>query len=227
MEVPGNGQTVPLAAGDTVVVELGSAPMSYREVAALPTPPAGEVTGPVSTTLESVDMPTFLNQPLPTGTATNTPTATPTRRPAPPTPRPTSIPTSRPRPTATTPACPSNCPTLRINVPHTAPPHGMFGIEWDVLGAPVPSGYSYVLEFSLDQASWQRTPLLQWKNQQGQGEMWEEGGHMHAEIRGPGPGNWYWRVCLVAVADPAGPSCCCGPSHTIIHTRDDTCPDHH
>jgi hypothetical protein len=219
-EVSGAGQTVQLDPGETLVVEVGSPPVAYRDVAVAPTVPAVEASSPMSVTLESADLPTFLNEPLPTGTPTNTPTATPTRRPPTATPRPPApTATQRPRPTATTPMCPPNCPTFRINVPSGAPPRGLFGIEWDVLGGQVPSGYSYVLEFSQDQASWGRTPPLRWKDSQGQGELWEAGGHMHAEIHGPGPGNWYWRVCIVR--SETGPSCCCGPSHVIIHERDD------
>jgi hypothetical protein len=93
-----------------------------------------------------------------------------------------------------------------------------------VLYAPVPAGYSFVLEFSQDQASWGRTPVLKWKDSQGQGELWEQAGHMNAEIHGPGPGNWYWRVCIVRTA--TGPSCCCGPSHTIVHERGDGGHEH-
>lgn len=217
--VSGGGSTMPVAPGDTLVVKVGSSPVRYAEVAMVPEAPAGEVTGSEEAGVQGGDMPTFLNKPLPSPTATDTPTATATSRPIPPSP--TATATRRPQPTATTPVCPRNCPTFRINVPSTAPPYGLFGIEWDVLGASVPSGYAYVLEFSQDQASWGRTPPLTWKDSQGMGELWQAGGHTNAEIHGPGPGKWFWRVCIVR--SEAGPSCCCGPSHTIEHQRDDGC----
>jgi len=219
VEVTAGGSTVPAAPGDTLMVELGSPPVSYGAVAMVPTAPVQEPTGEMTASLEGPDMPTFLNLPLPSATPTDTPTVTPTTRPPTATvPRPTATATLRPQPTATTPVCPPNCPTFRINVPSGAPPYGLFGIEWDVLGGSVPAGYSYVLEFSQDQASWGRTPALRWKDAQGQGELWEASGHMNAEIHGAGPGNWYWRVCIVQ--SETGPSCCCGPSHSIAHERD-------
>lgn len=219
VEVTAGGSTVPLAPGDTLMVELGSPPVSYASVAMVPTAPMGETSGELTASLEGADMPTFLNQPLPTGTPTSTPSPTATSRPTQPPPSPTA--TRRPQATPTTPACPPNCPTFRINVPSGAPPYGLFGVEWDVLGGSVPPGYSYVLEFSQDQSSWGRTPPLRWKDAQGQGELWETRGHMNAEIHGAGPGNWYWRVCIVR--SETGPSCCCGPSHAIAHQRDDSC----
>jgi len=217
-EVTAGGSTTALSPGDTLMVEVGSPPVSYGAVAMLPTPPVDETSGGLAASVEGADMPTFLNQPIPTGTPTNTPPPTSTPRPVQPSPTPTA---TRPRPTATTPVCPSNCPTFRINVPSTAPPNRLFGMEWDVLGGSVPAGYSYVLEFSQDQSSGGRTPVLKWKDSQGQGDLWLEGGHIKAEIHGPGPGNWYWRVCIVR--SETGPSCCCGPSHTIAHQRDDSC----
>jgi hypothetical protein len=219
VEVSAGGSTVPLVPGDTMMVELGSSPVSYASVAMVPTAPAEQSSGETTASVQAADMPTFLNQPLPTGTPTNTPSPTATSKPAPPAPSPTA--TRQPQPTATTPVCPQNCPTFRINVPSSARPYGVFGIEWDVLGGSVPPGYAYVLEFSQDQASWGRTPPLTWKDAQGQGELWQAGGHTNAEIHGAGPGKWYWRVCIVR--SETGPSCCCGPSHTIEHQRDDGC----
>lgn len=209
-EVSGGGRTVRPAPGDTLVVEPGSPPMSYRDVAMLPASPAIEPSTSVSYTLQSADLPTFLNRPLPTGTPTNTPTATPTRRPATATPI--------PKPTATATPKPISCPTLKINVPSSAFPKRVFGLEWDALGAPVPAGYSFAVEFSPDQASWNRTPPLRPREEGG--ELWFEGGHWHAELSGPGTeGTWYWRVCLVKTSDPTGPSVCCGPTHPIDHGR--------
>lgn len=105
------------------------------------------------------------------------------------------------------------CPTLTINVPSDAPPRRVFGIEWDST-APLPSGWEYALQYSADQDSWTRLPVPldpYW---------YEEGGHFKAVIRGPGvEGTFYWQVCLVNMADPTGPSECCGPAHTIIHRR--------
>jgi hypothetical protein len=223
VEIAAGGSTVAVAPGDTLMVELGSSPVSYKSVAVVPAAPAEDTPVEVSAQIQGADMPTFLNQPLPTGTPTNTPSPTSTSRPVQPSPTPTA--TSRPRPTATTPVCPQNCPWFQINVPSGAPPYGLFGMEWDVSRHPVPAGYSYVLEFSQDQNSWGRTPPLTWKDSQGQGELWEEGGHMHAEVHGAGPGNWYWRVCIVRTA--TGPSCCCGQPHLIVHERDDSCSDGH
>jgi hypothetical protein len=219
VEVAGGGSTMSVAPGDTLMVQVGFSPVRYAEVAMLPEAPAGEATGSEEAAVQGGDMPTFLNKPLPTATPTDTPTATATSRPVPPSPTPTA--TRRPQPTATTPLCPQNCPTFRINVPSTAPPYRVFGIEWDVLGGSAPSGYAYVLEFSQDGASWGRTPPLRWKDSQGVGELWQAGGHINAEINGPGPGKWLWRVCVVKTE--TGPSCCCGPSHAIEHQRDDGC----
>jgi hypothetical protein len=210
IEVTGGGQTVQLLPGDMLVVEPGSPPESYQEaVVALEEEEEEEEEPDISVdcALESIDLWSFGNEPLaeeyrePAETPTHTPTATATSRP-------TYTPTSTPTATATR----ISCPTLTIKLPSGAPPHLPFGIEWDVTGAPVPSGYGYTLDFSQDQASWQRASI--WR-------IWPEGGYMHAEVQGPGEGNFYWRVCLVNMADPAGPSECCGPSHAIIHTRDE------
>ncbi len=220
--VTGGGQTVELLAGETLLVEPGSPPEYYQEaVVALEEEEEEEPEISVACNLESIDLWSFGNRPLaeeyaePVETPSHTPTSTPTA-----TREPTSTPTatSTARPTATTPACPPDCPTFRINVPSGGPPYGLFGIEWDVLGGSVPAGFSYVLEYSQDQSSWGRTPILTWKDSQGHGQLWEAGGHVNAEIHGPGPGTWYWRVCIVR--SETGPSCCCGPSHTIIHERD-------
>ena len=208
IEVTGGGQTVQLLPGDMLVVEPGSPPESYQEaVVALEEEEEEEEEPDISVdcALESIDLWSFGNEPLaeeyrePAETPTHTPTATATSRP-------TYTPTSTPTATATR----ISCPTLTIKLPSGAPPHLPFGIEWDVTGAPVPSGYGYTLDFSQDQASWQRASI--WR-------LWQEGGYMHAEVQGPGEGHFYWRVCLVNVADPTGPSECCGASHLIIHER--------
>ncbi len=213
VEVTGNGQTVPLASGDTVVVELGSAPVSYREVAALPTPPAAEVTGPVSTTLESVDMPTFLNQPVAAGTPTNTPTATPTTRPAPPTSAPTPTHTRTPRPTATVP-----CPTIHIREPSRAPARGPFGIEFNRTGAK-PGGYDWAVRYRPVGGSWIHLPVP--------ATVVKRGDYWMAEVRSPGEGSYQWQVCIARRSDPTGPFYCCSNWKTIEHATDDTCPDCH
>ena len=206
IDVTGGGQTVQLLPGDMLVVEPGSPPESYQEAAvALEEEEEEEPDISVDCALESIDLWSFGNEPLaeeyrePAETPTHTPTATATSRP-------THTPTSTPTATATR----ISCPTLTIKLPSGAPPHLPFGIEWDVTGAPVPSGYGYTLDFSQDQTSWQRASI--WRT-------WQEGGYMHAEVQGPGEGHFYWRVCLVNMADPTGPSECCGASHLIIHER--------
>ena len=165
----------------------------------------------------------------PTGTPepTDTPQPpTPTETPLPPTPTDTPLPpvatrapsptrtplppTQTPRPTPT-----MSCPYLTINVPSAAPVQGPFGIEWDS-SAPLPGGWEYALEFRPKacvpswRCVWTRLPVpLGW---------WEEGGHLHAQLRGPGEGGvWYWRVCLVNTADLRGPSSCCGEPFAISH----------
>ena len=208
IEVTGGGQTVQLLPGDMLVVEPGSPPESYQEAVVALEEEEEEEEEPdifVDCALESIDLWSFGNEPLaeeyrePAETPTHTPTATATSRP-------TYTPTSTPTATATR----MSCPTLTIKLPSGAPPHLPFGIEWEVTGAPVPSGYGYTLDFSQDQASWQRASI--WR-------IWQEGGYMHAEVQGPGEGPFHWRVCLVNMADPTGPSECCGASHLIIHER--------
>ncbi len=207
IDVSGAGETVELLPGDMLVVEPGSPPESYQEAVVVLEEEEEEDEPDISVdcALESIDLWSFGNEPLaeeyrePAETPTHTPTATATSRP-------THTPTSTPTATATR----ISCPTLTIKLPSGAPPHLPFGIEWDVTGAPVPSGYGYTLDFSQDQASWQRASI--WRT-------WQEGGYMHAEVQGPGEGHFYWRVCLVNMADPTGPSECCGASHLIIHER--------
>jgi len=208
IDVTGAGETVQLQPGDMLVVEPGSPPELYQEaVVALEEEEEEEEEPDISVdcALESIDLWSFGNEPLaeeyrePAEIPTHTPTATATSRP-------TYTPTSTPTATATH----ISCPTLTIKLPSGAPPHLPFGIEWDVTGAPVPSGYGYTLDFSQDQASWQRASI--WR-------IWPEGGYMHAEVQGPGEGHFYWRVCLVNMADPTGPSECCGALHLIIHER--------
>ena len=212
IDVTGAGETVELLPGDMLVVEPGSPAESYQEaVVALEEEEEEEPEISVACNLESVDLWSFANRPLaeeyaePLETPSDTPTstATATREPTK-----TATATSTATPTAT--ATRISCPTLTIKLPSGAPPVLPFGIEWDVTGAPVPSGYGYTLDFSQDQASWQRASI--WR-------IWPEGGYMHAEVQGPGEGPFHWRVCLVNMADPTGPSECCGASHLIIHER--------
>jgi hypothetical protein len=185
---------------------------------------------PTSTPLPRTATATASSTPTPEPTATQTPTdtpqpPTPTETPLPPTPTdtpspmtvrlpsPTSTalpPTRTPRPTPT-----MVCPILTINVPSAAPAQGLFGIEWDST-MPLPSGWEYALEFRPEtcvpswKCVWTRLPVpLGW---------WEEGGHLHAQVGGPGEvGIWYWRVCLVNTADVRGPSNCCGELFAIHH----------
>jgi hypothetical protein len=199
--VSGGGRTVDLGAGQTLVVKPGAVPEPFVDAATAPSTPVEEPQPPANCALEGVELPTFLNEPQPTTTPTSTATATT---------EPTHTATATSTPTAT--ATRISCPTLTIRLPSGAPPHLPFGIEWDVTGAPVPSGYGYTLDFSHDQASWQRASI--WRT-------WQEGGYMHAEVQGPGEGHFYWRICLVNSANVSGPSECCGPSHAIIHARDE------
>ncbi|NIN66255.1 MAG: hypothetical protein GTO63_16500 [Anaerolineae bacterium] len=205
IDVTGRGQTVQLRAGDTLVVEPGLPPVAYEEPPMAPPAPTKEPI-PVVHTLVGIDLPTFLNEPLPTGTPTNTATAA--REPGP-----TPTPTGTATPTAT--ATRTSCPTLVISAPHLAYPRRVFGMEWDVRDAAIPSGWQFVFEFSGDpspQAVWQRSQP---------DRVYEEHGHWKADLHGPGEGNWYWRVCLVA--DPTGPVQleCCSEAHLIVHQRDE------
>lgn len=194
IQVIGAGQTFQLGAGEMLVVEPGSPPERYQgAVAAAPS------AGPACCSPGIIDLGSFGNRPVPT----RTPTAT---REAAHTPTATSTATS----TAT--ATRISCATLTINTPHTARPYGVFGMEWDATGAPVPGGWEFALEFSQDpspQAAWQRAQP---------DRIYQEGGHWKAELHGPGSGDWYWRVCLVS--EPGGPSQCCGEPHMIMHQRD-------
>jgi len=151
-------------------------------------------------------------------TPTDTPTALPpTGTPLPPTPTRRPVPSATPVPPTRTPRpTPTmTCPTLKINVPSAAPAWGIFGIEWDST-SPLPAGWEYALEFRPEtcvpswKCVWTRLPVpLDW---------WEQGGHLNAQVRGPGEaGIWYWRVCLVNMADPSGPSVCCGEPFRIAH----------
>lgn len=194
IQVIGAGQTFQLGAGEMLVVEPGSPPEPYQGAVA-----AAPFDGPECCSPESIDLGSFGNRPVPTRTPTATRDATHT---------PTATSTATPTATATR----RSCPTLTINTPHTARPYGVFGMEWDATGAPVPGGWEFALEFSQDpspQAAWQRAQP---------DRIYQEGGHWKAELHGPGAGHWYWRVCLVS--EPGGPSQCCGEPHMIMHQRD-------
>lgn len=183
--------TLDVVAYDTALDE--SAPASVTVVVVAPSP---------SPTITPTDTPTSTPTDTPTSTSTSTPISAPTSTP-------TRIPTSTPTRVGIP---PTSCPTLRINAPSEAPAQLPFGVEWDVTGAPVPSGHGYALEFSRDQTSWQRASIMR---------QWEEGGYQRAEVPGPGgEGEFYWRVCLVAV-DGTGPAQCCSEPHRINHTRPD------
>jgi hypothetical protein len=213
VEVSAGGRTVPLVPGDTLMVELGSAPVSYGAVAMLPTPPTDDTSDSVSASVESVDMPTFLNQPLPTGTPTNTPPPTSTRRPVQPSPTPTSPP--QPSPTKKS----VRCPKFTIRVPALAPARGPFGIEFEKEGA-LPTGggpdrYWYAVEFTTPGGQWTRGPVPANVQRRGQ--------YLMAEVRAPGAGTFWWRICLVNPADPTGPSVCCSDPWEIDHITDEPC----
>ncbi len=106
-----------------------------------------------------------------------------------------------------------SCPGLRITLgPAQTRPYQTFGIQFERPGA-IPAGYDYVVEFSADSASWNRTQPVPAKVRQ-------DGAYWMAETSGPGEGTFYWRVCLVNMANPAGPAVCCTePPHKIIHAR--------
>ncbi len=203
--VSGGGQTVDLGAGQMLVVEPGMAPEPFSGGVPVPTTPVDESAPPATCGLSGIDLPTFLNEPLPTTTPTSTPTATrePTK---------TATATSTATPTATATRPP--CPTLSIKVPSSCYPRRACGLEWDSSG-PIPGGYEFGIEYSADEVNWTRlaVPLDPY--------WYQEGGHFKAVINGPGAGTWYWRICLVSQSDLKGPSECCGPSHAIIHSRDE------
>jgi hypothetical protein len=204
--VSGGGQTTDLGVGQMLVVKPGMAPEPFAEEMPITTAPVDDSPPAASCGLLGVDLSTFLNEPLPTTTATSTPTAT-----REPTHTPTATSTATPTPTAT--ATRVACPTLSINVPHQCYPRRACGLEWDSSG-PIPAGYEFAIEYSGDEANWTRLPVPldpYW---------YQEGGHFKAVIYGPGEGTWYWHICLVNTSDLSGSSECCGPSHTIIHARD-------
>jgi hypothetical protein len=208
VEVTAGGSTVPVASGDTLMVELGSAPVSYASVAMVPTAPAGESSEGVASQLEGADMPTFLNQPLPTGTPTNTPPPTSTPRPAP---SPTA--TRKPQPTATPRGI--DCPTITIREPSRAPARGPFGIEFDRNPAK-PGSHVYVVEFRQPGGSWLRAEPVP-ANVTKRGQYWM------ADLRAPGEGEWQWRICLARASDPYGEAVCCSATKQITHASDEPC----
>ena len=209
VEVTAGGTTVPLAPGDTLMVEVGSSPVSYGAVAMVPTAPVQEPTSEVTASIEGPDMPTFLNQPLPTGTPTNTPPPTSTPRPTQAPPLPTA--TSRPQPTATVRSV--DCPTITIREPSVAPAQGPFGIEFDRQPGK-PAGYEWAVEFRQPNGPWNRAEPVP-ANVDKRGQFWM------AELRAPGEGEWHWRICLVASDDLRGPSYCCSERKVITHQVQD------
>jgi hypothetical protein len=211
VEVTGAGSTVPAAPGDTLLVELGQAPVSYGGVAMVPTAPAQEATVEVTSSIQGADMPTFLNQPLPTATPTNTPPPTSTPRPVPPSPTPTA--TTRPQPTATPRSV--DCPTITIREPSRAPARGPFGIEFDRHPGK-PGGYEYVVEFRQPNGPWNRAEPVP-------ASVSKRGDYWMADVRAPGEGEWHWRICLVAANDLRGEAVCCSAEHVITHATDEQC----
>jgi hypothetical protein len=211
VEVTGAGSTVPAAPGDTLLVELGQAPVSYGDVAMVPTAPAQEATVEVTSSIQGADMPTFLNQPLPTATPTNTPPPTSTPRPVPPSPTPTA--TTRPQPTATPRSV--DCPTITIREPSRAPARGPFGIEFDRHPGK-PGGYEYVVEFRQPNGPWNRAEPVP-------ASVSKRGDYWMADVRAPGEGEWHWRICLVAANDLRGEAVCCSAEHVITHATDEQC----
>jgi hypothetical protein len=121
-------------------------------------------------------------------------------------------PTAPAEPTATTASV--LCPSLRITLPPSQTrPKQTFGIQFDRTGA-MPAGYDYIVEFSGDNATWNRTQPIP-------ARVREDGAHWMAETSGPGvEGTFYWRICLVKTTDPGGPALCCTqPPAKIVHTR--------
>jgi hypothetical protein len=200
--VSGGGRTVELRSGETLVVKPGTDPEPYVDTGDVA---SHVVEGAPSCGLQGTDLPTFLNEPAPTTTPTSTATATR---------EPTSTPTATSTATPTATATRLPCPQLTINVPSNCYPRRACGLEWDS-SSPIPAGYEFAIEYSADETNWTRLPVPldpYW---------YQEGGHFKAVIHGPGAGTWYWHICLVNTADLGGPSECCGPSHAIIHARDD------
>ena len=211
VEVTAGGSTVPAAPGDTLMVELGQAPVSYSAVAVVPTAPVQEATVEVTNSIQGADMPTFLNQPLPTGTPTNTPPPTSTPRPTQAPPTPTA--TSRPQPTATPRSI--DCPTITIREPLRAPAQGPFGIEFDRQPGK-PGGYEWVVEFRQPNGQWNRAEPVP-ANVDKRGQYWM------AEVRAPGEGEWHWRICLVKANNLRGEAVCCSRRQVITHATDEPC----
>jgi hypothetical protein len=200
---------VPVAPGDTLMVQVGSTPVSYGQVAMVPTAPVAEETSEVGiASVQGGDMPTFLNQPLPTGTPTNTPVPTSTPRPTQAPASPTA--TSRPQPTATRSV---DCPTITIREPSVAPAQGPFGIEFDRQPGK-PAGYEWAVEFRQPNGPWNRAQPVP-ASVEKRGQFWM------AEVRAPGEGEWHWRICLVASDNLGGPSYCCSVRNVITHQVQD------
>jgi hypothetical protein len=214
VEVTAGGSTVPVVPGDTLMVELGSPAVSYGTVAMVPTASVQETTVEVTSSIRGADMPTFLNQPLPTGTPTTTPPPTSTPRPTQAPPTPTA--TTTPQPTATRSV---QCPTITIREPSRAPAQGPFGIEFDKQG-PLPTGggterYWYAVEYRVPNGQWIRLPVP--------ASVDKRGDYWMAEVRAPGEGEFWWRICLVNPADSTGPSLCCSSRREITHATDEPC----
>jgi hypothetical protein len=214
VEVTAGGSTVPVAPGDTLMVELGSSPVSYASVAMVPTAPAEQSSGEATTSVQAADMPTFLNQPLPTGIPTVMPSPSATSRPAPPAPSPPA--TSPPQPTATKKTV--ECPTITIREPSRAPARGPFGIEFDRQPG-LPGGYIWVVEFRQPPGGWSRAEPVP-ANVTKRGQFWM------AELRAPGAeGTWHWRICIAPADHPYAPGECCSTRQVIDHATDDGSDD--
>jgi hypothetical protein len=199
----GGGVTVDLGAGQALTARPGEAPEPFSDAATVPSPLGQVPSPPARCALEGVVLPTFLNEPLPTFTPTSTATATMV---------PSHTPTATSTPTAT--ATRLACPTLSINVPSHCYPRRVCGLEWDSSGA-IPQGYEFAIEYSADEVNWTRLPVPL------EPYWYQEGGHYKTVIHGPGAGTWLWRICLVNSGKVSGSSECCGPSHAIIHARDE------
>jgi hypothetical protein len=143
IDVSAAGEVVQLGPGDTLEVEPGSPPAPYVAQAGVPT----ESDIPACDTLGGVDLPTFLNAPVPTSTPSPT-------RPATHTPTPTR--TSTPTATATRVSCVA--PTLLDPYEGSAIRLGRaFDLSWDWAGTLSP-GWAFVIEFIDPYGGVQRVP---------------------------------------------------------------------
>jgi hypothetical protein len=199
-----NGDGVP---SDPVGVSIIATQEPGVEPAATPALPA-----PIDTPVPpATGEPTAtLVPPAPTDTSVPPAPASPTA-PGLPTATRTSVPPTPVPPTPTTPRI--SCPTLTIIVPDVVVgrPSRAFGIQFQRVGE-LPAGYGYVIEYSWDQAAWERQDPVP-------ASVRQDGVYWMAEARGLGvTGTSYWQLCLVDLANLGATSVCCTPPWAIQHT---------